>query len=74
MQVHALDDADKVRALQVRARAMGLELRSDTALFMVQRLGRDLVSLIDCLQRLDKASIAAQRKLTIPFVKAVLAI
>lgn len=53
---------------------MGLELREDTALFMVQRLGRDLVSLIDCLERLDKASIAAQRKLTIPFVKAVLAI
>lgn len=74
MQLHALNDADKVRALQVRARAMGLELREDTALFMVQRLGRDLVSLIDCLERLDKASIAAQRKLTIPFVKAVLAI
>lgn len=74
VQLHALDDGDKVRALQVRARAMGLALREDTALFMVQRLGRDLVSLIDCLERLDKASIAAQRKLTIPFVKAVLSI
>ncbi|MGQ4275692.1 DnaA regulatory inactivator Hda [Pseudidiomarina sp. E22-M8] len=74
VQLHTLNDAEKVRALQVRARAMGLALRQDTALFMVQRLGRDLVSLIHCLERLDKASIAAQRKLTIPFVKAILAI
>ncbi|CAB0150204.1 DnaA regulatory inactivator Hda [Pseudidiomarina piscicola] len=74
VQLHTLEDQDKVKALQVRAQAMGLELRDDTAQFMVQRLGRDLVSLIQCLERLDKASIAAQRKLTKPFIKAVLAI
>ncbi|MDN7124093.1 DnaA regulatory inactivator Hda [Pseudidiomarina terrestris] len=74
VQLHSLTDDDKVKALQVRAHAMGLELRDDAAQFMVQRLGRDLVSLIHCLERLDHASIAAQRKLTIPFVKAVLAI
>ncbi|MBY6062851.1 DnaA regulatory inactivator Hda [Pseudidiomarina sediminum] len=74
LQLHALSDADKITALQLRAQAMGLELRSDTAQFMVQRLGRDMVNLIASLERLDRASIAAQRKLTIPFIKAVLAI
>lgn len=74
LQLQRLNDAQKMQALQQRAHAMGLELRSDTAQFMVQRLGRDLDDLMQSLQRLDKASIAAQRKLTIPFVKAVLAI
>lgn len=74
LQLQRLSDGDKVQALQQRAHAMGLELRSDTAQFMVQRLGRNLEDLIRSLERLDKASIAAQRKLTIPFVKAVLEI
>lgn len=74
LQLQRLNDVQKMQALQQRAHAMGLELRSDTAQFMVQRLGRDLDDLMQSLQRLDKASIAAQRKLTIPFVKAVLAI
>lgn len=74
LQLHRLSDGQKVTALQQRAHAMGLELRTDTAQFMVQRLGRDLDDLMRSLERLDKASIAAQRKLTIPFVKAVLEI
>lgn len=74
LQLHRLTDGQKVQALQQRAHAMGLELRSDTAQFMVQRLGRNLEDLMQRLERLDKASIAAQRKLTIPFVKAVLEI
>jgi DnaA family protein len=74
VQLQRLSDTEKVVALQRRAHAMGLELRSDTAQFMVQRLGRDLADLMQSLERLDKASIAAQRKLTIPFVKAVLSI
>lgn len=74
MQLHELDDEQKIAALQLRAQAMGLELRHDTAQFMLQRLGRDMTSLITSLKRLDRASIAAQRKLTIPFIKAVLAI
>ncbi|RUO55478.1 DnaA regulatory inactivator Hda [Pseudidiomarina homiensis] len=74
LQLQKLSDEEKVQALQQRAHAMGLELRSDTAQFMVQRLGRDLEDLMQRLERLDKASIAAQRKLTIPFVKAVLGV
>jgi len=74
MHVHALNDDDKVRALQLRAKALGLHLGHETAQFMVQRLGRDMRSLLECLARLDRASIAAKRRLTIPFIKDVLAI
>jgi len=38
----------------------------------MKRIPRDLPSVFDLLDRLDKASMVEQRRLTIPFVKAVL--
>lgn len=73
-QVHSLSDAEKQQALQLRARARGLELGDDVAQYIIQRLPRDTNELFWQLQRLDHASLAEQRKLTIPFVKKVLAI
>lgn len=72
VQIKALQDADKAIALRQRAAALGLQLRDETALFMVQRLGRDMAELMATLAQLDRASMAAQRRLTIPFVKQVL--
>lgn len=74
VQLKALQDTDKAQALQLRATALGLQLRDETALFMVQRLGRDMTELMGALATLDRASMAAQRRLTIPFVKQVLEI
>ena len=73
-QVHSLDDDEKQQALQMRARARGLELSDDVAQYIIQRLPRDTNELFWQLARLDHASLAEQRKLTIPFVKKVLAI
>lgn len=72
LQLQSLDDSQKVQAIQLRAKAMGLHLSTDTAQFMVQRLPREMNHLVKALQQLDQASIAAKRPLTIPFVKAVL--
>lgn len=69
-----LSDEEKVEALQMRARLRGLELSNESGRFMLSRLSRELTSLITALDRLDKASIAAQRKLTIPFIKDTLGI
>ena len=73
-QVRNLGDDDKQQALQMRARARGLELSDEVAQFMIQRLSRDTNELFWQLQRLDHASLAEQRKHTIPFVKKVLAL
>jgi DnaA-homolog protein len=72
LQVHSLDDQDKQQALQLRARARGLELSDEVAHFIIQRLPRDMNELFWQLNRLDHASLAEQRKLTIPFVKKIL--
>ena len=70
--VHTLDDEQKQAALQFRARARGLELSDEVSAFIIQRLPRDMNELFLQFNRLDHASLAEQRKLTIPFVKKIL--
>lgn len=70
--VQELDDAGKARALQMNAELRGLELRDDVVHFMLLRSSRNMHDLIDILDRLDTLSLAEQRRLTIPFVKASL--
>lgn len=71
-QVQGLSDEEKIRALTTRARERGLELNQEVATFIVQRVPRDMNQLFCYLHRLDHASLAEQRKLTIPFVKKTL--
>lgn len=74
LQLQELSDPYKVKALQLRAKMRGMELQADVAQFMLHRLGRSMRSLMQCLAQLDEASLAAQRRLTIPFVKRELSI
>ncbi|HID49852.1 MAG TPA: DnaA regulatory inactivator Hda [Chromatiales bacterium] len=67
-----LDDAGKRRALQLRAQSRGMELSDEVAAYLLRRSPRDMASLFALLERLDQASLAAQRKLTIPFVRQLL--
>ncbi len=67
-----LDDDQRLAALQLRARRRGFELPDDTGRYLMRRVPRDMPALFALLDRLDEASLAAQRRLTVPFVKAVL--
>jgi DnaA family protein len=71
-QVHILDDEQSLRAMRLRAAQRGLDLPEETGRYLLRRLPRDLPALMNLLDRLDMASLAAQRKLTVPFVKSVL--
>lgn len=68
-QLAELSDDKKAAVLQQAARKQGLELPDEVAKFLLNRLDRDLTYLFSVLEKLDKASLQAQRKLTIPFVK-----
>ncbi|RLK51235.1 regulatory inactivation of DnaA Hda protein [Alkalispirillum mobile] len=72
LRLEPLDDEGKLQGLQARAAARGLELPEDTGRFLLSRFPRDLGGLFELLDRLDGASLAAQRRLTIPFVRQVL--
>ncbi|MDG6882096.1 DnaA-homolog protein hda [Phocoenobacter uteri] len=71
-QLKSFTDEEKCTILQQRANQKGLELSSEVANFLLKRLDRDLNSLIDTLDELDQASLQAQRKITVPFVKEIL--
>jgi len=66
------DDADKEQLLMRRAAQRGMRLPQATARYLLRHGLRDVASLMDALAQLDTASLAAQRRLTIPFVKQVL--
>ena len=71
-QLQPMADEDKLAALQRRASMRGLQLPEDVGKFLLNRLQRDLRTLFDVLDKLDKASMVHQRKLTIPFIKEML--
>lgn len=73
-QVHALSDDQKLEALQRRSKARGLELGKEVGEFLLRHYSRDTESLFNLLDKLDVESLAAQRKLTIPFVKTIIAL
>jgi len=66
------DDDFKVGALQFRAKNRGIELTEDVAKFVVKQVAGDMETLFNVLQELDHASLSAKKKLTRPFVKAVM--
>ena len=68
-----LSDKEKYQALSYRARQSGLELSENVADYLMQRYPRDMFGLFERLAVLDKASMAMQRRLTIPLVKSVFA-
>jgi len=71
-QLQSLSDEDKLRALQLRASRRGLHLTDDVGRFILTRGARSMSALFELLERLDQASLQAQRKLTIPFLKETL--
>jgi len=73
-QLHSLSDADKIAVLIMRAHRRGISLSDEVGKYILNHCPRHMGTLFAALDALDKASLAAQRRLTIPFVKEVLQI
>ena len=74
IQLRELDDADKIKVLQEQAEKRGFYLSDSVALYLIHRCTRNMNDLQRVLDQLDHESLAAQRKITIPFVKSILTI
>lgn len=70
--LQALDDAGRREVLVRRAARRGLQLEPAVLDWMLTHVGRDLAGLTALLERLDRASLASRRRLTIPLLKQVL--
>jgi DnaA family protein len=71
-QLAAGDDEDKAAILQFRAMRRGLAMPPGVASYIVSRAPRGMEQLLGVLDQLDRASLAQQRALSIPFVKQAL--
>ncbi len=67
-----LNEEAKAQALMDDARQRGMELSPETAGYILKHWPRDMGSLREFMDRLDRATLAAQRKATIPFVRELL--
>ena len=64
-----LDDAGRRAMLRLLAGRMGLRLDDDVLDWWFARRPRDPASLVAMLQQIDRAALAAQRRVTIPFLR-----
>tara|TARA_B100002052_G_scaffold280856_1_gene289359 strand:- start:82 stop:771 length:690 start_codon:yes stop_codon:yes gene_type:complete len=69
----ALDDDDKIALLVERGAQRGMTLPEPTARWILKHGASDVPALMNTLDTLDRASLSAQRRLTIPFVRETLA-
>lgn len=67
-----LDDDERRAVLKAQAAARGIELDDSVLDWLFARYARDLGALLDLLDKLDQASLAAQRRITIPFLRGFL--
>lgn len=72
LKLKPLADSDKITALIFKANQLGFEITPQAGRFLLTHYDRDLVNLWALLEKLDRASLAAKRKLTIPFLKKFL--
>ncbi len=71
-QIQPLDDEEKAELLRKRAQNRGYRLNDAVLDYWLTRGPRDLGALLTDLDRLDKATLAHQRLVTIPLLKQVL--
>jgi len=72
IQLNELSDEEKIHTLKLHALKRGFDLPATVGQFLLNRCSRNMHDLHQLLNKLDHASLAAQRKITIPFVKNIL--
>jgi len=70
--LQALDEEGLSLALRQRAHERGFDLPEDVQQYIARRVARDAHSLFDLLDRLDRVTLTAKRRLTVPLVRELL--
>ena len=71
-KINKLDDSEKLLLMQLKAKQKGLILDIIVGKFLMSRCTRNIQDLFMNLDKLDKASLIKNHRLTVPFVKKVL--
>ena len=73
LKIQPLHDDQLIDALSHRAHFLGFDIPVPVGRFLLNHYVHDLSALWLLLDKIDRATLAAQRKLTIPFLKQILA-
>jgi DnaA family protein len=71
-QLKPLSDGEKALHLRAEAARRGLRLPDEVLAYLLTRLPRDLASLNQVLEALDRYSLETQRPVTVPLVREAL--
>jgi DnaA family protein len=70
--LRTLDDAGRAAVLRQRAASRGLAFDDAALDWLLTRCSRDLSDLTAMFEQIDQASLAAQRRITVPFLRQLL--
>lgn len=71
-QLNELNEECKLHVIEQQAQSKGFNLPQTVGQYLINHCARDMHQLTNIINTLDRASLAAKRKLTIPFVKKIL--
>jgi DnaA family protein len=71
-QVHGLTDEDKIDALERSAHARGMTISSGVLPYLITHYRRDMNSLTQMLNQLDRFSLETKRPITLPLLRELL--
>lgn len=71
-QLLALDDIEKTQALQRHATERGFQLSDEVVAYLLHHVRRDLPTLMNMLDALDKWSLTAKKPVTVPLLRQLL--
>ncbi len=73
LKLNPLSDEERLNALIYKANILGFKIPINVGKFLMTHYASDLPSIWKLLNKIEQATLAAQRKLTIPFLKQILA-
>ena len=73
LKLQELSDDDMIAAFTCKAKYLGLEISPKVGEFIQKNYTHNLPALWDLLPKLEQATLVAKRKLSVPFVKQILA-
>jgi DnaA family protein len=71
-KLRLLNEQQRLEVLQVRARKLELVLPDEVEQFLIRRINRDLGSLLNALETLQKRALAEKRRVTVPLAREAL--
>ncbi len=70
--INDLDDSDKINMMISYSSQRGLEISDRVLNYIINNCSRDLYFICALIKNLDRVSLSAKKKITIPFIKKVI--